>query len=47
MKAFEFALRRKLEGAQTGGPALGGLDRVPARYRELVNEYFRSLGRQK
>jgi hypothetical protein len=47
LKSFEFALRRKLDASQAGGPALGGLDRVPAQYRELVNQYFKSLANQK
>ena len=46
LKAFEFALRRKLGAAETGGPALGGSERVPAQYREMVNEYFKSLARK-
>ena len=46
LKAFEFALRRKLGTAETGGPALGGSERVPAQYREMVNEYFKSLARK-
>ncbi|MCC7051904.1 MAG: DUF4175 family protein [Gemmatimonadaceae bacterium] len=43
LKAFEFALRRKLGAPDAGGPALGGSGRVPARYRAMVDEYFRSL----
>ena len=46
LKAFEFALRRKLGAAETGGPALGGSESVPAQYREMVNEYFKSLARK-
>ena len=44
LKSFEFALRRKL-GETSGGPVLGGSERVPSQYREMVNEYFRSLAK--
>ena len=43
LKGFEFALRRKLGAAESSGPALGGSEQVPAQYREMVNEYFKSL----
>ena len=43
LKAFEFGLRRKLGAAESAGPALGGNGQVPAQYREMVNEYFKSL----
>lgn len=46
LKAFEFALRRKLGAADTGGPALGGSEQVPAQYREMVNEYFKALAKK-
>ncbi len=46
LKSFEFALRRKLGAAEAGGPALGGSEQVPAQYREMVNEYFKSLARK-
>ena len=46
LKAFEFALRRKLGAADTGGPVLGGSEQVPAQYREMVNEYFKALARK-
>ncbi len=45
LKSFEFKLRRQLFTAQ-GGPVLGGNGRVPAQYRESVDEYFRTLSRQ-
>lgn len=44
LKAFEFALRRTL-GDTASGPVLGGSERVPAQYRALVDEYFKSLAR--
>jgi len=43
LKAFEFSLRRKLGAPESAGPALGGNAQVPAKYREMVNEYFKSL----
>lgn len=45
-KAFEFAMRRKLGAAETGGPAVGGSALVPAQFREVLNEYFESLTEQ-
>ena len=45
-KEFEFALRREFGDADGDRPTLGGTDEVPAGYRELVNEYFRSLARR-
>lgn len=44
LKAFEFALRRRLEGDATR-PLAGAQDQVPPRFRELVEEYYRSLAR--
>ena len=43
LKGFEFALRRTLGAAESSGPALGGSEQVPPQYREMVNEYFKSL----
>ncbi|HYW51806.1 MAG TPA: hypothetical protein VE861_14420, partial [Gemmatimonadaceae bacterium] len=45
LKSFEFSLRRAL-GSAAGGPVVGGSERVPAQYREMVNEYFKSLSRR-
>jgi hypothetical protein len=45
-KEFEFSLRREFGDADGDRPTLGGGDDVPAGYRELVNEYFRSLSRR-
>ena len=45
-KEFEFALRRQLGEKERDGPVLGGSDDVPAGYRDLVSEYFRSLSRK-
>ena len=45
LKAFEFALRRRVEG-EAGDPVrLGATDEVPAAFRALVEEYYRSLAR--
>ena len=43
LKDFEFALARKLGGAQPDGPALGTRSPVPEEYRSAVEEYYRSL----
>jgi hypothetical protein len=45
-KEFEFTLRRQLAGAEVDRPALGGNENVPAGYRDMVNEYFKSLSRK-
>ena len=45
-KEFEFTLRRQIVGAETDRPALGGNENVPAGYRDMVNEYFKSLSRK-
>jgi hypothetical protein len=44
LKAFEFALRRRVEG-DAAKPLAGAGDQVPPRFRELVEEYYRSLAR--
>ena len=44
LKAFEFALRRRIEG-DAAKPLAGAGDQVPPRFRELVEEYYRSLAR--
>jgi hypothetical protein len=46
LKAFDFALRRTLGATESGGPALGGSEQVPAQYRDMVNEYFKSLAKK-
>lgn len=45
-KEFEFALRRQVVGAEADRPALGGNENVPPGYRDMVNEYFKSLSRK-
>ena len=45
-KEFEFTLRRQVVGAEADRPALGGNENVPAGYRDMVNEYFKSLSRK-
>jgi hypothetical protein len=42
-KEFEFNLRRQVVGVEADRPALGGNESVPAGYRDMVNEYFKSL----
>ena len=45
-KEFEFTLRRQLAGVEADRPALGGNENVPPGYRDMVNEYFKSLSRK-
>jgi hypothetical protein len=45
-KEFEFGLRRQLGGVEADRPALGGNVNVPAGYRDMVNEYFKSLSKK-
>jgi hypothetical protein len=45
-KEFEFTLRRQLVGVEADRPALGGNENVPPGYRDMVNEYFKSLSRK-
>lgn len=45
-KEFEFGLRRQLAGKDREGPVLGGSNDVPQAYRDMVDEYFRSLSRR-
>jgi hypothetical protein len=45
-KEFEFGLRRQVAGADADRPVLGGNQDVPQGYRDLVNEYFKSLSKQ-
>jgi hypothetical protein len=45
-KEFEFGLRRQLAGADADRPVLGGNEDVPQGYRDMVNEYFKSLSKR-
>jgi len=47
LKQFEYWLRRELEGIGEEELYLAGSDQVPPDYRQLVEEYFRSLSRSK
>ena len=46
LKAFEFALRRSLDKDDKGRPVLGGSGDVPAAFRQMVDEYYRSLSKK-
>ena len=46
LKLFEFWLRRVTDASSGERPQLAGSDRVPEGYRDLVEEYFRSLARE-
>ncbi len=46
MKRFEYGLRRKV-GDETDRALVNGSDEVPAEFKALVEEYYRSLSRQK
>jgi len=45
LKQFEYWLRRELEGMSKEELLLSGSDHVPAGYRKLVEEYYRSLSK--
>jgi hypothetical protein len=47
VKAFEFALRRAMHVDDTTRPVLGADPQVPERFKALVEEYYRSLGKVK
>jgi hypothetical protein len=47
LKEFEYALRRQIAGAEGERLFLSGSDDVPVEYRELVEEYYRSLSRNR
>jgi hypothetical protein len=47
LKEFEYMLRRQLGGADMEQLFLSGSDEVPPEYRELVEEYYRSLSRNR
>ena len=44
LKRFEFDMRRKVEGDRNQA-ALSGSDDVPAEFRPLVEQYYRSLAK--
>ena len=46
LKAFEFALRRRLAGDEVNRPLMMPLDDLPPAFREMVAEYYRSLARR-
>ncbi len=46
LRRFEFGLRRQLDG-ESRDVLLSGSDDVPAEFKSLVEEYYRSLARQK
>jgi hypothetical protein len=47
VKAFEFALRRAMHADEPTRPVLGADPQVPERFKALVEEYYRSLGKVK
>ena len=47
LKQYEFGLRRDVLGADRERLFLSGTDEVPEAYRRLVEEYYRSLSRQR
>jgi len=47
LKEFEYVLRRELGGADDRELLLTGSDEVPDGYRELVEEYYRSLAEER
>ena len=47
LRQAEFDLWRRLGGGAAGLPAVGDPSRVPPRYRQLVEEYYRSIARDR
>ena len=47
LRQFEFELRRSRFGGEDAGVAALGAERVPEAYREMVEEYFRALSRNR
>ncbi len=47
LKEFEYVLRRELVGAEARELLLSGSDEVPPEYRELVEEYYKSLAEER
>jgi hypothetical protein len=47
LRQAEFDLWHRLGGGGTGLPAVGDPSRVPPRYRQLVEEYYRSIARER
>jgi hypothetical protein len=45
LKRFEFGLRRKVEDVTNDQPALASTDEVPRGFRDLVEEYYRTLSK--
>jgi hypothetical protein len=45
LKAFEFALRRSLNGPEEGRVLSGRTGDVPAAFRAYVEEYYRSIAK--
>jgi len=45
LRRLEFTLRREVEGDGAGRASLSGSDEVPTGFRQLVEEYYRSLAR--
>mgnify|MGYP007132577794 CR=1 FL=1 len=47
LKQYEYGLRRDILGAERDRLFLSGSDEVPEAYRRLVEEYYRSLARDR
>ena len=46
LKRFEYRLRREIEGDEADQLFLAGSDEVPSGFRDLIEEYFRSLSQE-
>lgn len=44
LQQAEFQLWQRFDGANGSRPAIGDLSRVPPRYRQMVEEYYRAIG---
>ncbi len=47
LRQAEFDLWRRAGGGEGGRPAVGDPSRVPPRYRQLVEQYFRAIARDR
>jgi hypothetical protein len=46
LKRFEYALRRKVEG-NSNQAFVAGSEEVPEEFRKLVEQYYKSLSKEK
>lgn len=47
LKRAEFDLWLRVGGGEGGRPAVGDASRVPPRYRQMVEEYYKAIARDR